>query len=695
MADTNNLQLFLKDVAEAIKVKKEYSEDIKIPAENFDQEILSIETSIDTSDATAISDDIISPKTAYVNGVKIEGNIEHTSLTRESKAFYTRESSEFNLICSLIPDTDKIVTLNYTNWELKVVNRVSKKVESTCNIANLGISKPSVNSESDWCISVSERGMFGDDNSCIIYVGLTNSNSFAVTYNIETNTFGVSLNGSVSVWNMPTTTHINTQSEPRSGKVEFIGTSGKAITLSHDNNNYIRLYNLTFNADGTIDRNCPYYDTSAGQHIGYGRYGFGALTLHNNDAIQYYLTGRNYIFYYVNGDLVKGTNEQNLFVSPSFQKGILGTTLYDIVPNISEKTYSKKERATIPELANYTIWRFLNEYTILASDGSVWNRLNIITIDYETNTISVDNILGYTNDWKLYTDWNNVMQGTGNSVINSCENMMPTDGISKLYRQSINYYNTEDATIYSNNVEKDKIAYGKNGKIIGTMPNNGELTYTPSTTEQTIPAGYTSGGTIAASPVSQEEYDKCVQYTFTIMTGRTIEFLNYIKSSGSQRIDLGIKYTPTTKIVLDIEPVGSRNWQMFMSNGGNNNSHLFALQDCTQNNGGGFDAWLNNETVRLRYNINQRLTVVFDRNKFYIDNTLYKTFNSDTWDIPDNITLFNNSIMSLYNCKVYDNDILIMDLHPAVDTLDNNPALFDIINYNFISNSGTGKFIGG
>lgn len=33
--------------------------------------------------------------------------------------------------------------------------------------------------------------------------------------------------------------------------------------------------------------------------------------------------------------------------------------------------------------------------------------------------------------------------------------------------------------------------------LTGTMPNNGELNYTPSTEEQTIPAGYTSGGTVA------------------------------------------------------------------------------------------------------------------------------------------------------------------------------------------------------
>lgn len=42
MADTNNLTNFLTDIANAIRTKKETTE--QIPAENFDQEILSIET---------------------------------------------------------------------------------------------------------------------------------------------------------------------------------------------------------------------------------------------------------------------------------------------------------------------------------------------------------------------------------------------------------------------------------------------------------------------------------------------------------------------------------------------------------------------------------------------------------------------------------------------------------------------------
>lgn len=67
------------------------------------------------------------------------------------------------------------------------------------------------------------------------------------------------------------------------------------------------------------------------------------------------------------------------------------------------------------------------------------------------------------------------------------------------------FYDTSDADAAASNILTGKKAYGASGAIDGSMANNGSTSGTISTKAGTvtIPAGYTTGGTVSISSTEQ------------------------------------------------------------------------------------------------------------------------------------------------------------------------------------------------
>ena len=100
------------------------------------------------------------------------------------------------------------------------------------------------------------------------------------------------------------------------------------------------------------------------------------------------------------------------------------------------------------------------------------------------------------------------------------------------------FYDTASANISAGDVLTGKTAYGSSGSVSGSMANNGSTSGTIGTKAGTvtIPAGYTSGGTVSLTNVSD-----CV--AGNILTGKSI-----LGVSGSLSMP-SISQDSTTKIL--------------------------------------------------------------------------------------------------------------------------------------------------
>ena len=196
---------------------------------------------------------------------------------------------------------------------------------------------------------------------------------------------------------------------------------------------------------------------------------------------------------------------------------------------------------------------------------------------------------------------------------------------------------------------------------------------------------------------------------------RTIKFIDYIESSGTQYINTG--FSPTHKNVrlemtyrfvsLPAATAGSRKY-VFGSCQGTNNMRFQYAVGSEGNCAFGFgEGWVNNATVGS-YDTDEIHTIVCSNGVFTLDGNGVNDLSSSKFESPDAnapVCLFANNnkgsasstlmpSMRLYSCRIWNNDELVRDFVPALD--DNSTAcLYDIVGESFYSNAGSGDFTAG
>lgn len=179
-----------------------------------------------------------------------------------------------------------------------------------------------------------------------------------------------------------------------------------------------------------------------------------------------------------------------------------------------------------------------------------------------------------------------------------------------------------------------------------------------------------------------------------------VEYIDWPGSSNGLSwpyIDTGYKANNNTRFLIDYQPLWVWAWPIGSYN---NPSWVWFIINCIGNSYEILPHY-NTSDSWTGYAYNTRVTADLNKNNFYINWELKKTFTAATFQMNINTWLFwwnrngvqsNCRSMRLYNAKIYDNWTLVRDFIPCYRKSDNEIWVYDLVNNQFYTKSWTGTF---
>lgn len=276
---------------------------------------------------------------------------------------------------------------------------------------------------------------------------------------------------------------------------------------------------------------------------------------------------------------------------------------------------------------------------------------------------------------------------------------------------------TSDANIQEKYLLEGYSAVSDGKWVEGTMVNHGTVDMAWSSEVQEIPTGYYDELYIPRAVASNlDGYDECSDALSVVMYGQNWKYteLNYIESTGNQFIDINyIPKTLHTKYEVGFMRLSVNSyWNPIINNEEDVRFGIMCTKDTNDGNdinNGQFHigASDNMQAVTFPVENNVKYDITADKTGISLNGTKYEIEGevadaTGTWSACINhryisATEFSpeHSIGRWYYLRVYEDEVLVKNLVPAIETATNKVCMYDTIGRVFYHNIGEGNFISG